>query len=204
MEFTNIDTESQIILCIHSDKTKTDFRIEAKIVKYLDKTTAVIQLLGKDNFPLSFEAVRINLEYKMKNSAPFFWNHAKLIRYKGSYILRVPLSKGVKINRRSSYRVPIGVFSRTNHAALPSAIVRDISHSGFALSSSKKEGSLDIGDVLSASFSDQGFNIQLTGRLVRTEERDGLYIYGFYFTAPCPDLDQYIALKQRPLRLKKK
>lgn len=204
MEFTNIGTEPRIILCLHSEKTNTEFRMDAKISKYLDKTTAIIHLLDKQNIPLNFEGIRINLEYKMENSAPYFWNHAKLVFYKGNYILRVSLPKGVKINRRSSYRVSVGVFARTNHAVLPSATVKDISHSGFALSCSTKETALKIGETVSASFSDQGFTIHLHGRLVRREERDGLTIYGFYFIAPCANLDQYIALKQRPLRLRKK
>lgn len=200
MEFANIGTKPRIALCIHSDKTKTDFRLDAKIVRYLDNTTAVIQLLHKENQPMNFEAVRVNLEYKAEHSAPYLWNHVKVVWYKGSYILRVPLTKGVKTNRRSSFRVSIGAFARTNHKELPSAVVKDISHSGFALSTNKKESVLKIGDVISASFSDQGYNLNLNGRLVRIEERDELIIYGFYFTAPCADLDQYLALKQRPLR----
>ena len=153
MEFSNIGTETQIVLCLHSDQTKTDFRLEAKIIKYLDKTTAVIQLFLEKDSPLNFESVRINLEYKTADSAPYFWNHAKLVHYQGSYILRVPHAKGVKINRRSSYRVPIGAFARTNHDELRSAVVRDISHSGFALSSNKKNPKLSSGisDLISLS-----------------------------------------------------
>ncbi|MBQ9991747.1 MAG: PilZ domain-containing protein [Lachnospiraceae bacterium] len=203
MEFMEIGTESQIVLCLHSDQTRTDFRLDAKIMKYLDKTTAIIQFFIDEDAPLNFESVRINLEYKIANSAPYFWNHAKLVRYQGNYILRVPHAKGVKINRRSSYRVPIGTFARTNHDKLPSAVVRDISHSGFALSSNKNEIVLKVGEVISAAFTDQGFTIHLKGRLVRTEQREGMVVYGFYFITPCPNLDQYIALKQRPLRKKK-
>ncbi|MGN0308811.1 MAG: PilZ domain-containing protein [Lachnospiraceae bacterium] len=200
MEFTGIGEGPQITLCIHSDKTKTNFRLDAKILKYLDKSTAIVQLFHKEDQPLSFEKVRVNLEYKPEHSAPFLWNHIKIVPYKGSYIVRVGPTKGVKTNRRSSFRVSIGVFARTNNEGLPSATVRDVSHSGFALSTNKKEVKLKVGEALSASFSDQGFNIHLDGRLVRIEERDGVIIYGFCFIAPCPNLDQYIALKQRPLR----
>lgn len=204
MEFVNIGTEAQILLCFHSGQTNTDFRLDAKIVKYLDETTAVIQLLDKGDQLLSFEKVSVNLEYKTENSAPYLWNHIKIVQYKGSYIIRVPLAKGVKTNRRNSFRVPIGAFARTNHEELSSAVVRDISHSGFALSSNKKVTGLKIGEVLSASFSDQGFSIHMNGKLVRVEEREGMVIYGFCFIIPCPNLDEYIALKQRPLRNKRR
>ena len=76
--------------------------------------------------------------------------------------------------------------------------MRDISHSGFALASKKQVESLSVGDNIVVTFDDITFHIRLEGVLVRTEERDGIFIYGFKSTVFCPHLPQYLALKQRP------
>ncbi|MBQ3104442.1 MAG: PilZ domain-containing protein [Lachnospiraceae bacterium] len=203
MEFANIGTESKVSLCIHSEKTKTEFRIEAEIKKYLDDMTAVIRLFYDTGKPLSFEKVRVHLEYTPEKSPPYYWHHVRIVLHKGWYVLRVPSKTGVKLNRRNSFRVSVGVFARTNHEQLSSVTVRDISHSGFGLSTTKKDLTAAIGDTLTATFSDQGFDMKLTGRLVRIEKREEMTIYGFCFTAPCADLDSYIMMKQRPLRTRK-
>ena len=79
-------------------------------------------------------------------------------------------------------------------------MVKDISVSGFSISDRQRELKLRKGDQLTISFEDQGFRLELAGRVVRIEEREDMIVYGMTITNICNDLSSYINFKQRPTR----
>ena len=81
-------------------------------------------------------------------------------------------------------------------------LVKDISLSGFAIADRKKELELSKGTLLSIYFEDAGCVIDLTGKLVRIEEREDMIIYGFQTINLCHDLSNYLNIKQRRNRNK--
>ena len=79
-------------------------------------------------------------------------------------------------------------------------MIRDVSLTGFSVSDRKGELSLNAGDTLSVFWEDFGHILDLTGRVVRTEEQEGVKIYGFELCNVCKDLPSYINKKQRQKR----
>lgn len=196
MNFIDIEPKTQLMLHIY--KESKQLNIQVQLDRHLDDTTAVITLNYQGSQVLNFTGVTIDLEYGLQQAAPYMWKNVRVIFHRGYYILKVFATDGIKTNRRDSFRVSIGVSGRTNHQDLTTATVRDISHSGFALASKKQVESLSVGDNIVVTFDDITFHIRLEGVLVRTEERDGIFIYGFKSTVFSPHLPQYLALKQRP------
>lgn len=193
-----IEIEPKTPLMLHIYKESKQLNIQIQLERHLDDTTAVITLNYQGNQVLNFNGVTIDLEYGLQQAAPYMWKNVRVIYHRGYYILKVFAPDGIKTNRRDSFRVSIGVSGRTDNPDLSSATVRDISHSGFALASKKQVESLSLGDNIVVTFDDITFHIRLEGVLVRTEERDGIFIYGFKSTVFSPHLPQYLALKQRP------
>lgn len=197
MNFIEIAPNTALMLHIYKESKQLNLKIHLE--RHLDETTAVIRLDYEGGQILNFTGVTIDLEFGLEQAAPFLWKNVRVLYHRGIYVLKVFSTDGIKTNRRDSFRVSIGVNARTNNENLSSVMVKDISHSGFALTSRKKEQLLDIGETIVATFDDLHFHIRLEGTLVRVEERDGIYIYGFKSTVFCPILPQYIAFKQRPM-----
>lgn len=196
MNFIEIAPNTPLMLHMYKESKQLNFRIHIK--RHLDDTTAIIGLEYEGDHVLNFNSVTIDLEFGLEQAAPYMWKNVRVVYLRNNYILKVFAPDGIKTNRRDSFRVHIGVHARTNREGMSSIIVKDISHSGFALTSSKPVDGLTIGEILAASFDDATFHIRLEGMLVRMEERDGHYIYGFKSTTFCPQLPQYLAFKQRP------
>ena len=196
MNFIDIKPKTQLMLHIY--KESKQLNIQVQLDRHLDDTTAVITLNYQGSQVLNFTGVTIDLEYGLQQAAPYMWKNVRVIFHRGYYILKVFATDGIKTNRRDSFRVSIGVNGRTNHQDLTTATVRDISHSGFALASRKSVDTLQKGDTIVVTFDDITFHIRLEGVLVRVEERDGIFVYGFKSTVFSPHLPQYLALKQRP------
>jgi hypothetical protein len=111
---------------------------------------------------------------------------------------------GAKHNRRGCFRVPIGIIAqmRLSGNGARHVLVKDISLTGFAIADRKKELELSKGTLLSIYFEDAGSVIDLTGKLVRIEEREDMIIYGFETINLCKDLSAYLSMKQRRNRSK--
>ncbi|MBR5577819.1 MAG: PilZ domain-containing protein [Lachnospiraceae bacterium] len=196
MNFIEIAPDTPLMLHIYKDNKQLN--ITTHIVRHLDETAAIISLDYEGDHVLNFNGVIIDLEYGLEQAAPFMWKNVRVVYLKGNYILKVFSTDGIKTNRRDSFRVFIGVYARTNRDGMTSVMVKDISHSGFALVSRKPVEGISRGEAIVATFDDYTFHIRLEGVLVRIEERDGQYIYGFKSVVFCPQLPQYLAFKQRP------
>ena len=171
------------------------------IKKHLKENIALVTVLH--NQRLTFDNVHVDLEATGEESIPIMWRNIKIVSYKGDYIVQAP-TDGVKHNRRGCFRVAVAMVAqmRMGGNGAKHVMVRDISLSGFALADRKKELELTKGTVLSIAFQDLGYNISLTGKVVRIEEREDMIIYGFETINLCKDLSNYLNLKQRRNRTK--
>lgn len=184
----------RFVLHISNDEHSLD--LYGTVKKHLKENIALISILY--NQPLVFENVHVDLQGMGEDAIPIMWRNVKIVGYKGDYIIQAP-TDGVKHNRRGCFRVPVALVAQmrmgTNGAQ--HVLVKDISLTGFAIADRKKELELSQGTVLSIFFDDMGCTIDLTGKLVRIEEREEMNIYGFQTINLCRDLSTYLNLKQR-------
>lgn len=171
--------------------------------KHLKENIALITILH--NQRLVFENVHVDIEATGEESIPIMWRNIKIVSYKNDYIMQAP-TDGVKHNRRGCFRVAVALVAqmRMGGNGARHVTVKDISLTGFAIADKKKELDLAKGTLLSIYFEDLGCVIDLTGKMVRIEEREDMIIYGFETINLCHDLSNYLNLKQRRNRTKDK
>ncbi len=186
---------------LHISNEGNSLDLYGVIKKHLKENIALITILH--NQRLSFENVHVDVEAMGEESIPIMWRNVKIVSYKGDYILQAP-TDGAKHNRRGCFRVAVAMVAqmRMGGNGAKHVMVRDISLSGFAIADRKKELELSKGTVLSIFFEDLGCSIDLTGKLVRIEEREDMTIYGFQNINLCRDLSNYLNIKQRRNRTK--
>ena len=186
---------------LHISNEGNSLDLYGVIKKHLKENIALITILH--NQRLSFENVHVDVEAMGEESIPIMWRNVKIVSYKGDYILQAP-TDGAKHNRRGCFRVAVAMVAqmRMGGNGAKHVMVRDISLSGFAIADRKKELELSKGTVLSIFFEDLGYSIDLTGKLVRIEEREDMTIYGFQNINLCRDLSNYLNIKQRRNRTK--
>ncbi len=171
------------------------------IKKHLKENIALISILH--NQRLNFENVHVDAEAMGEDNIPIMWRNVKIVSYKENYIMQAP-TDGAKHNRRGCFRVAVAIVAQMKMGGNGArhVMVKDISLSGFAIADRKKELELSKGTLLSIYFDDLGCTIDLTGKLVRIEEREEMTIYGFQTVNLCHDLSNYLNLKQRRNRTK--
>ena len=196
IQFSEIEEQQTIRLHIHNQDNH--FALGAFIKKHLNDQLTLIGLDYSGTQTLIFDNVAVDAEYFQSGDVPLMWNNVKVINYKNAYVLQVS-SNPIRHNRRNSFRISVAKLAWLKMAGRkPQQImVKDISLSGFAISDQKKELNLAVGDQLSISFEDWGYQLDLDGRVVRIEEREDMTIYGLTIRNLCKDLSPYINNKQR-------
>ena len=194
-KFSEIPENTPLVLNIYNDDKRLS--LDATLVKLLDKQLGIITINYPGDRVLNFDKVQLEVEYAKYQASPYIFRNCKIVYHNNHYILQV-LTEGIKINRRDSFRVPIGRSANSNIPGHNIVIVRDISHSGFALTDRRKDFNLSKGTLVSIAFEDWGYKIHLEGIVVRIEERDDFTIYGMKTTSFCKALPEYISMKQRP------
>lgn len=196
---SEITEGERFILHISNEEKSLD--LYGIIKKHLKENIALISILH--NQRLTFENVHVDVEAMGEENIPIMWRNVKIVSYKTDYILQAP-TDGIKHNRRGCFRVAVSIIAqmRLGGNGAKHVLVKDISLSGFAITDRKKELEFSLGTVLSIHFEDMGYTIDLTGKLVRIEEREEMIIYGFQTVNLCHDLSNYLNLKQRRNRTK--
>lgn len=193
--FSDIGENTPITLRISNEDKYLN--LDATLLRYLDKQVAIISINYPEDKILNFDKVQLDIEYAKYQASPYVFHNCKIVYHERGYILQV-LSEGIKTNRRDSYRVSIGKTAHSNIPGHNMVTVRDISHSGFALTDRRKDFGISLGYHVSISFEDWGYHINLEGDVVRIEEREDYTIYGMKTTSFCKILPEYIGMKQRP------
>ncbi len=196
---SEITEGERFVLHISNDENSLD--LYGIVKRHLKENIALITILH--NQRLAFENVHVDVEAMGEESIPIMWRNVKIVSYKGDYILQAP-TDGVKHNRRGCFRVAVAMIAQMKMGGNGArhVMVRDISLSGFAIADRKKELELSKGTIISIFFEDLGCAIDLTGKLVRIEEREDMIIYGFQNINLCHALSNYLTMKQRRIRNK--
>lgn len=195
-KLAEIEEGARITLRI-SNKDNT-LELGACIKKHVKENIALISLEYEGEQRLNFDNVQVDMEHCDAEGIPYIWHNAKIVSYKSDYVMQVP-TDGTKYNRRGCFRVSVATTALMVRGGRGAGrvIIRDISLSGFSITDHKMELGLAVGDQLSVSFEDLGHRLDLTGRVVRIEEREDMIIYGLSILNMCKDLSSYVNVKQR-------
>lgn len=195
-QLSSLEPDTPISLFVSNDDNS--MRFEATIKKVVKENLALIDILYESEQILNFNNVKIQVEYNPGETIPFVWRDAQIIYYHSEYVLRVS-GDARKKNRRECFRVGVGhnAKMKTHTGQIKDVLIKDISLSGFAITDRKSELNLQPNDKVAISFEDLGHQIDLTGFLVRIEQREQMTIYGFEITNICRDLSSYVNCKQR-------
>ena len=196
IKLSEIGENTRIIFHLHHGKQQMD--LGGILQKHLENNIALISLDYTGSQTLVFENVVIDMEYPQEDGIPILWPNIKIVNYKNSYIMQAT-TDGTRNNRRSSFRLSVekkAWFTMHGHAP-QYVILKDVSVSGFSIADRKKELNLQKGNLLTVSFEDIGYRLELEGRVVRIEERNDMIVYGMTITNICNDLSAYINTKQR-------
>lgn len=196
VKLAEIDEGERITLKIHNGEQNLE--LGAAVQKHVRDNIILIGLDYTGTKRLVFENVNIDIEYSRENDVPIVWHNAKVVSFKDNYVVQV-ITDGVRHNRRNCFRVAVATTAqlRMPGRGVLHVMIRDISLTGFSITDRKKDLGLEIGSQLSVAFEDLGHKLNLTGRVVRKEEREDMTIYGLEITNLCKDLSSYINLKQR-------
>lgn len=198
MKLSELEEGSRLSLRVITNNKKIQFH--AILKKHVRDNIALITLISDIGKKLKFDNVRTDMEFCPAGDVPFIWYNVKIVSYKDDdYALQV-FSDGAKHNRRGSFRVGVSSPARIKNPSpgMPREVmVRDVSLTGFSVSDRKGELSLSSGDMLSVYWEDFGHMLDLTGRVVRTEEQEGVTIYGLELCNVCKDLSSYVSKRQR-------
>ena len=198
-KFSDIKEDSPIILMLHNGSVH--LKMDAHIVSIIREDIAVIELHTNLSQVLKFDNITIEVIYTSPDGYPYLWKKAKIVHFKGRYVLQVK-GDGIRYNRRCTYRVGVSRNAqlRTPDGREHRIVVKDVSLTGFSVTDRKKELELrkDIGATL--VFEDIGHCIDLYGTVIRIEEKEDYTVYGFTIRRSCKDLPSYISTKQRRKR----
>jgi hypothetical protein len=108
----------------------------------------------------------------------------------------------MRYNRRCTYRVSVlrAASLTTSDGRMHRILAKDVSLTGFSVTDRKNELALARGAEATLQFEDIGHVIDITGQVIRIEEREGCVVYGFTLHRSCKDLPSYITTKQRRKR----
>lgn len=197
MGFKLSQLEEGVTVTLLISSAENNMQLGATIKKHLKDNIALIDLHYETTKRLVFDNVQVDMEYYQDNDVPIIWHGVKIGYIKGEYLLQAPVD-GVRHNRRGYFRVGVAVSTRIQMPGKSAQVmIRDVSLSGFSIADRTKELQLNKGDKISFRLDDLGFSLNLTGRLVRIEEREDIIIYGFEICNVCKDLSTYINIKQR-------
>lgn len=201
MKLLELEEGSKLSLRIIAKDQK--LQLNAVLKKHIRDNIVLITILCDTKRKLNFDNVRTDMEFCPSGEVPLIWYSVRVVNYKDDdYAVQV-FTDGAKHNRRGSFRVGVSAPAKVKNGPLGTpreVMIRDISLTGFSVSDRKGDLSLSVGDTLSVYWEDFGHILDLTGRVVRTEEKEGVTIYGFEICNVCKDLASYINKKQRQKR----
>lgn len=199
IQFSEIEEHEPLRLLIH--KGDNHFALGAIVRKHLNEQFTLIGLDYSGSQTLVFDNVTVDVEYFQEDDVPLMWRNVRVISQKNAYVLQV-LGEPVRHNRRDSFRLSVAkmAWMKVPGSRPCQVMVKDVSLSGFSISDQKKELGLAVGDQISISFEDWGYQLDLDGRIIRVEEREDMTIYGLSIRNLCKDLSAYINNKQRKVK----
>lgn len=197
--FSDIQEGSPIILMLHA--SSVHMKMDAIVNNLIREDIALITLQTSVTQVLKFDNIDIEVIYTSPDGYPYIWRKAKIVYFKGSYVLQVR-GDGARYNRRCTYRVGISRSAqlRTSDGREHRTVVKDVSLTGFSITDRIRDISLRKGELATLSFEDIGHVLKLQGSVIRIDEKEDYTTYGFTISQSCKDLPSYITAKQRRKR----
>lgn len=195
-KLAEIEENKQINLRVSNNGNSLE--LIAFLKKQVKENIVLISIEYEDGKRLNFDNVQIDVEYVDDDGIPYVWHNVRIVSFKEDYVMQV-FSDGAKFNRRGCFRVAVATSAQLIIAGRGAGhvMIRDISLSGFSIADRKLELNFSIGMQVSVSFEDLGHHLDLTGCVVRIEEREDMIIYGLEIRNMCKDLSSYVNVKQR-------
>lgn len=210
MKLTEIRQGEEITLEVIINGARYEF--ESDMVDAADGGGIYASPVRVQDKVLSFASDRIvvNLVLNRQNHPPVVWRRIRVETtvYKKNTLYRITsVTTGLEENRRSAFRLPIGLQGVAQIGANRKAsdvMVQDISESGFSIVAKDDIENSD-GLIVRLVFSDDGASMSLTGLVVRKvvygEEK---VLYGCKLNNKVAALSRYINERQRKQILKQK
>lgn len=194
--FSNIGEGSSILLMLHSGSVH--MKLDATIESLVREDIALISFQTSSTQIMKFDDINIEVIYTTPDGHPYIWRKAQIVYFKGNYVLQIK-GDGAPYNRRSTYRVGVSRSAQlhTDDERTHFITVKDLSLTGFSITSKPGALTLQPKDRATLSFEDLGHTIQLQGSVIRIQEKEDLTVYGFTILRSCRDLPSYITAKQR-------
>lgn len=207
MRLLELTEKSKLNLEIHINGHDLEFKskVYAKV-----NDNILIEPVRVNEKVVNFESglVLIDILFIREAKSPIVWKRVLLknIVYNNkTYYKVIPSADGFEVNRRSAFRLYIGILGVAQvgvNSMAYNIIVKDISESGYSFVSDE-----DIEKPLKSTvrlvFLDNDKSYILTGILVRKEKvNDKKYIYGCMLNSSNTLLNQYINFKQREILAK--
>ncbi|MCR5634803.1 MAG: hypothetical protein K6F90_05780 [Lachnospiraceae bacterium] len=201
MTFDDLEPGNQISLTISNERGK--MQIFTKIMTIIDNSLVVE--------PLMVDGVVVNLTgnyevemlvIRQEGEVPIYWQRVridnKMYHEKECNVITSKLP-GVKLNRRSCFRVGIAAQVKVNGiGSEPMNLnLRDLSANGFSLAV-PKDLEIEFHKKLTIEYLDQRNQtfFELGGRPIRKNEMNGMAIYGGVLDRRMPNLEAYLTQKQ--------
>lgn len=165
----------------------------------------LVEPIRIENKILSFSSssIPVNLILNREGKQPVAWKQVAVdvVLYKKNTVYKVSQTiDGAEVNRRSSYRLYIGVNGVVQvggHHKAVNVIVKDISESGFSFVCDEEFADSDRA-MVHLVFEDDERHISINGLVVRKIILEtGRVLYGCLINLKTPLIAQYVNLKQR-------
>lgn len=199
-EFKEIEAGSRLLLSLSSGNRSME--MTATLVRHLKENIALITLDTATNQVYKFDNISISIVYTNPEGIPFIWMNSTIVFYQGQYLLQVKADGGQPHMRRNCYRVGVSQYAKLQipENGTLDVIVRDVSLTGFSITSRQKDLPLENGTRCILFYEDAGHILNLEGNVVRIEETEQYTIYGFVITKSCKELSAYVNMKQKQKR----
>lgn len=217
MRIGDLKPKQNISLLINVKGTSLTFNTTIQ-ESYPKKHTVYANAVFNNGKPLSFRGdnVIVDMLVCFPEERPILFKNVttKLLkRSNGEFCYSfTTVADGFVYNRRENFRCYIGIDSSiqyNSNTAAHSAIIRDISSTGFAVVCDDPNVSAELGQLIHTVLTDRPvehgpiYSFHLYGIVARIQELDnGNILYGCKFNTPVTGLDKYIMEKER-LRLKR-
>lgn len=195
----------------HVEEDDSSVSFETRCVTVL-KHGIMVDEIHDEGSPISFrsEKVKNDLYWIDEGKPPIVWEDVSIFRVKRkgeSFHAIAQKRVGYKLNRRNSFRVPVGnrgVARLGVSRKTANVVVKDVSCSGFAIIV-EPEHIIEMGDSIRVVYDDIGLNVALNGFCVRKEKlRDGRNVYGCVLDAFYGEIREYVNRKQQEIVARKK
>lgn len=203
MKIYELEEGTEVTLVILVGEKTLNLKSTCVGSKGKDTLIAAVRVEGKV-INLETGDIKVSLMVDREDEKPLMWPDCdvKMLVTKSNVMIRLGNKFDAKaINRRGDFRLAIGGAAKgrigRNKEALQ-MVLRDVSYSGFAVIMEEK-GKYEIGMPIRVVHKDDDLMtvLDLRGKIVRTEDRNGRQLLGCKLDIPSAILGKYIGEKQQ-------